>query len=184
MTRLDGERPAIKAWSHLLATLRSLLGGQSMLFTHSGDDGDENLLSVVEKLLDLVTDFTLGDLDIVLSSTGLVNQVHESVINVKEGVFVSGDVGDVHVVGGGGEIFHLLSVEDINSDEMDLGVSVLSGLGGGHVDDLAWSALDDDVSVLSESRALGWEGERGTSRCTLERLGGSLFSHCMWIDGF
>lgn len=62
----------------------------------------------------------------------------------------------------------------INSDEMDLGVSVLSGLGGGHVDDLlramsekqawksiggdethlAWSALDDDVSVLSESRAL------------------------------
>jgi hypothetical protein len=56
---------------------------------------------------------------------------------------------------------------------MDLGVTVLSGLGGRHIDDLlaavsdlvatsfqcpfthlAWATLDNDVSVLSESRAL------------------------------
>ena len=35
-------------------------------------------------------------------------------------------------------------------DKVDLGVSVLSSLGGGHVDDLARSSLDDDVTVLPQ----------------------------------
>ena len=42
----------------------------------------------------------------------------------------------------------------VSGDKVDLGVTVLSGLGGGHVNDLARSALDDDVSVLSERRTL------------------------------
>jgi hypothetical protein len=42
----------------------------------------------------------------------------------------------------------------VSGDEVDLGVAVLSSLGGGHVNDLARSALDDDVSVLSESGTL------------------------------
>ena len=28
----------------------------------------------------------------------------------------------------------------IDADQVDLGMTVLSGLGGGHVDDLAWAA--------------------------------------------
>ena len=84
-----------------------------MLFTHSRDDGDEDFLSIIEKSLDLVTDFALGDLDIVLGGTVLVNQVKETVVDVEEGVFDTENVGDVHVVCGGGEIFELLSVEDL-----------------------------------------------------------------------
>lgn len=42
----------------------------------------------------------------------------------------------------------------VNGDKVDLGVTVLSSLGGGHVDDLAGSALDHDVTVLPEGRAL------------------------------
>lgn len=34
----------------------------------------------------------------------------------------------------------------INSDKMDLGMTVLARLGGGHVDDLARATLDHDVS--------------------------------------
>ena len=42
----------------------------------------------------------------------------------------------------------------VSSDKVDLGVTVLAGLGGGHVDDLARPALDDDVTVLAESGTL------------------------------
>lgn len=65
---------------------------------------------------------------------------------------------DVHVVGRGGEILQLLAGEDIDGNKMDLGVAVLAGLGGRHVDDLAGAVLDDDVAVLPQGRALHREG--------------------------
>ena len=40
--------------------------------------------------------------------------------------------------------------EDIKSDHVDLGVTVLASLGGGHVDDLAGLAFDHDKLVLSK----------------------------------
>ena len=36
----------------------------------------------------------------------------------------------------------------IDGNKMDFSVTVLSGFGGGHVDDFARSSLDNDVSVL------------------------------------
>lgn len=63
-------------------------------------------------------------------------------------------------MGRGREIFVLLASEDIGGDKMDLGVAVLAGLGGGHVDNLARAALDHDETVLTQSRALHREGER------------------------
>lgn len=79
-----------------------------------------------------------------------------------EGVLLTPDDGDVHVVGGGGEIFELLASEDIKGDQVDLGVTVLAGLGGGHVDDLAGAVLDHDEAVLAQSRALHGVGGGGT----------------------
>ena len=74
----------------------------------------------------------------------------------------------------------------IDGDQVDLGVTVLAGLGGRHVDDLARAAwggewvcvvvtrrtrtesetltLDDDVAVLAKGRALHGEGVRGPGR--------------------
>jgi hypothetical protein len=43
----------------------------------------------------------------------------------------------------------------VGSDQVDLGVTVLSSLGGRHVDDLTGSSLDEDVSTLPEGRTLG-----------------------------
>jgi len=64
-------------------------------------------------------------------------------------------------VGGWAEFFEFLASEDINSDEMDLGVAVLASLGSRHVDDLARTILDHDETVLPQGRALHGEGSRG-----------------------
>jgi hypothetical protein len=64
-------------------------------------------------------------------------------------------------VGGGAEFFEFLAGEDIDSDKMDLGVTVLASLGGGHVDDFARAVLDNNETVLSQGRALHGESGRG-----------------------
>lgn len=78
------------------------------------------------------------------------------------------DVGDIHVVGRGRKIFVLLAGEDVEGDKMDLSVTVLAGLGGGHVDNLAGAALDHDETVLAQGRALHGKGERGAGVGGLE----------------
>ena len=83
-------------------------------------------------------------------------------------VFLAGNVGHLHVVGGGAEIFQLLLGEDIDGNQMHFGVTVLASLGSAHFDDLARALLDDDKAVLPERRALHREGGRGTGIGTLE----------------
>ena len=64
--------------------------------------------------------------------------------------------------------YKLLASEDVDGDQVDLGVTVLASLGGGHVDDLARAALDDDVTVLPQGGTLHGKGERSTSVGALE----------------
>lgn len=45
---------------------------------------------------------------------------------------------------------------------------MLSGLGGGHFDNLAWAVLDDHEAVLAQGRALHRVGSRGASISALE----------------
>jgi hypothetical protein len=66
-------------------------------------------------------------------------------------------------VGGWAEIFKLLASEDVDTDEMDLGVAMLASLGSGHFDNLAGTVLDADEAVLPQSRALHGESGRGAS---------------------
>lgn len=90
-------------------------------------------------------------------------------------------MGDVHVVGGGRQILELLAGEDVDSDQVDLGVTVLASLGGGHVDNLARAALDNDVTVLAQSRALHGVGGR---RAGIGRVEGDivlLFILLVWV---
>lgn len=77
-------------------------------------------------------------------------------------------MGDIHVVGGGGEILKLLAGEDIGGDQVNLGVTVLSSLGGRHVNDLARAVLDHNVAVLAQSRTLHGEGERSSGISRIE----------------
>lgn len=146
------------------------------------------LLFFGEQLVDPVTNFTFGNLDIVLGVAIVGHQRKEAIVldiklvacqkkkekkklysrghdigKTHELVFLAGHVRDVHVVGGRGEILQLLPGEDVDGDQMDLGVTVLSGLRGGHIDDLARAVLDNHEPVLPQSGTLHWEGGRGTS---------------------
>lgn len=89
-------------------------------------------------------------------------------VSTYEEVLLATDVGDVHVVGGGAKLFELLGGEDVDGDQVNLGVTVLASLGGGHLDDLARAVLDDDEAVLPQSRALHGEGLGGTGIGALE----------------
>ena len=62
---------------------------------------------------------------------------------------------------GRGEILEFLAGENVDSNQMDLGVAMLAGLGGGHVHNLARASLDHDVAVLAQSRALHRVRRRG-----------------------
>ena len=91
-------------------------------------------------------------------------------VNHYELVFLALDIRDVHVVGGGAEIFELLASEDVYGNEMDLGVAMLAGFGRTHFDDLAGAALDDDESVLAKRRALHRVGFGSTRIGALEGM--------------
>lgn len=73
--------------------------------------------------------------------------MEEVILDVGELELSAGDVGDIHVVGGWAKLLELLSGEDIDGDQVNLRVTVLSGLGGAHFDDLARTLLNDDVPV-------------------------------------
>lgn len=94
-------------------------------------------------------------------------------------VLLPGDVGDVHVVGGGRQILKLFASEDIDGDDVDLGVTVLASLRGGHLDDLAGTALNDDVTVLPQGRALHGVGGR---RAGIGRLEGNVVLYMVSIS--
>lgn len=170
-TRLHGKKAKREFKNFLLAG--SLLGVNGSLLTHGGKDGDVGvlLLDLVE-LVDLVTNIAIGDLDIILGVTVIAHQREVAIVrDVQKLVLAASNVGDVHVVGGRAQLLKLLGGEDVNGDQVDLGVTVLASLGGRHVDDLAGTALDDDEAVLAESRALDGVGGRSTG---ISRVEGNL----------
>ena len=69
-----------------------------------------------------------------------------------------------------GKIFQLLAGEDIDGDQVNFGVTVLSSLGSGHVNDLAWTTLDDNMTVLSQGGTLHGKGGRGAGVGGLEGM--------------
>lgn len=150
--------------------LRGLLGINGCLFAHSSEDNDISVLVFLgEELGDFIADLTLRKLDIILGGAIIRHEGEKTVIsNIEELVFLATDVGDVHVMGGRAKIFQLLAGEDVNGDEMDLGVTMFSGLRSRHLNNLAGAVLDDDESVLPQSRALHGVGGRGTGIGALE----------------
>lgn len=132
-------------------TLRGgLLERHGLLLAHGGDDRDEQVLSFLKGLGNLLAQITIRDLDVVLGVAVPVHQVEETIIDIDKLVFGTLDVGDIHVVRGGTDIFEFFASEDlranwsmrriqtrkavgegvtyIDGNEMDLGVAVLSRL--------------------------------------------------------
>jgi len=57
--------------------------GKTGLLVHSLGDGDVNLLSIIEVCTDLISNFALGELDIVLGGTFAGHQTEKSLVNVN-----------------------------------------------------------------------------------------------------
>ena len=151
-----------------LLALRSLLEGEGVLLVHGRDNGDHEVLALLELSVDLLTELALRELDVVLRGTVVRHEVKVAVINVDELVLAASHVGHVHVVRRGRNVFVLAVGEDVNSHKVHLGVTVLTGLRGRHVDNLARTALDDYVAVLAQGRALLGVRNRGTGVGGLE----------------
>jgi hypothetical protein len=110
-----GGPPSKRRAAPRLSSQHFLFGAKRYGHTHGGDDGDHSVLSIVEGVLNLLAEVSVGDLDIVLGVSITVHQVEETlfvsrlylipslnathILNVDELVFGSGNVGDIHVVG-------------------------------------------------------------------------------------
>jgi len=154
------------AW--LLLALGRLLEREGVLLVHGGDDVDHEVLALLELGGDLLTKLALRQLHVVLRRAVVRQEVQVAVVNVDELVLAAGDVRHVHVVRRGRNVLVLPVGEDVRGHQVDLGVTVLAGLRGRHVDDLAGAALDHDVAVLAQGRALLGVGERGAGVGGLE----------------
>jgi len=158
----------------------SFLGVNGGLLAHRGKDDDVSVLAIrYEELRNLVADFTLGHANVILGFAALrVQKIKEIFVNIKQRKLLAFDEGDVHVVRRRAKLLELLAVENVGGNKMDLGVTVLASLGGRHVDDLTRAVLDDDVTALSQSRALHRVGRRRTSIDAVEgHLMILFFSH-------
>lgn len=85
-------------------------------------------------------------------------------------IFFARHVGDVHVVGGWAKIFQFFPGENIDGNEMDLGMSVLASLRSAHFDNFARTIFDHDETVLPKSRALHRIGGRCASISAFESV--------------
>jgi len=153
-------------------TAGGLLSFDSSLLSHSRKNNDIGVLLLGgEKLVNLLANLSVRDLNIILGLTIISHQREETIIgDIEQLVFLASNVGNIHVMGGWAEFFELLASEDIDSNKMDLGVTVLASLGGRHVDDLAGTILDHNEAVLPQGRALHGEGGRGAGIGGLESV--------------
>jgi len=121
---------------------------------HGFGDGDVDFFSIVKVCADFIADFSLGEFDVVFGGTFAGHQTEKSLVNVNQLVFSASNVGDIHVVSGGTEIFVFPLSKDINSNQMDFSVTVFAGFGGTHVDNLARTTFNKNIPVLTKRRTL------------------------------
>lgn len=158
--------------------LLHLLEGDDLLLVHGGQDGDQDGVTLLEGGDDLLGDLVvvtvglLGQVQIVLGITVLQQDGDGTRIRIQidQLVLSTSDVRDLHVVGSRGHILDLLVSEDIDTGDGGLGVTVLSGLGGGDLDELAREALQHAVTTLTEGTSLHRVGEGGTGIGGLELM--------------
>jgi len=134
-----------------------LLEGDDTLSAHSALDGDKDLLvaSGLVGSLKLLTDLTLRNLKVLTGLTALEKKRAVAIRrDIEKLVLVTLHNRDLHVVGGGADIFVLLASEDIKTHKMDLSVTVLASLRSGHINNLAGETLKNDKTVLTEGGAL------------------------------
>lgn len=146
--------------------------GRDALGVHRLGNGHVDVLSFVKRLANVNAELRVGGVLVgghevlaVLSSV-LVQEGGEAILgDISQQVHVGTDDGGLHVVGRGGNLFVLLASEDVNSSNVGLGVSVLAGLRGGHLDNLAREALQQNDLALLDLTSADRLGLGGIGSC-------------------
>jgi len=129
-----------------------------VFLSHGRQDLSQNIAAIavdhLANLLDVTDVADVADLEVLAGAAVLVHQVQKAVLFTNHSVFYTFDVGHLHVVGGWADVLVFLGGEDIDTNQVNLGVTVLAGLGCGHLYNLAGTSLDDDEAVLPQSGAL------------------------------
>ena len=131
----------------------------NLLVTHSSDNSNINLLALIEGVTDLISQITLRNLQIILGLS-IVQQARaiSLIVDINQTEIRTLNLGDLDVMGRGAQILELLTGEDVDGDEVNLSMTVLSSLGGRHLNNLARVTLDDNVSTLAEGGGLSGGG--------------------------
>lgn len=120
------------AKKNLVAAAADRLDRADHLLSHRLEHRHDELLAVVKVLLDLLGELlgvvgALGQREVVLGVARVVHERDEAVLrDVEQRVVLARDVRDVAVVRGGGQLLVLLAREDVDGDEVALGVAVLA----------------------------------------------------------
>ena len=130
-------------------------------FAHRRQNGAQHFPAALKVSPNGLSQTIVGKLDILLHGTIRKKEGKKAILDVHQRVLAETNVGDLHVVRRGGHVGELLAREQIDANQIDLGMAVFAGPTGCHVHDLARTSFDDDVSVLAKSGALG--GVRGGS---------------------
>ena len=125
----------------------------------------ENLLAVSNGASDFFSKIAIRNFEVLTHVTTVVHQGEIIVVNVAKLVVLSGHIGHVHVVGGGANIFVFLSCENVEGDHVDFGVTVLTGLGGGHLHNLARAALKNTIKIFYHKLFLTFSDLTNFSKC-------------------
>jgi len=142
-----------------------LLPGNDLFDADGGLDGhDDTVLATIPCLADFLGHvFWDGwEVEVGLLVSTFVHEGELFALNVDDLPVGTVDDGHGGSVGGWDHIFQLLSGEDVDGGEVTLGVTVLSGLGDGDAQNLAWLSLDHDESSLLDLTSFHRDGSRGT----------------------
>jgi hypothetical protein len=120
------------------------LRGDHTLLATGGETSDQNISFLIDGIPDLLAHSVLGALEVIPGVAVVVHEGEEVVVHPDELEVLALHVGHFHVVCGGADVLKLLASEDVKGDEMDLGVSVLASLRGGHLHNLAGPVLRED----------------------------------------
>ena len=62
-------------------------------------------------------------------------------------VFVTSDIGNIHIMRGWTQFFEFFSSKDVDSNKMDFCMTMLAGLGGAHFNNFTGPTLDYNMTV-------------------------------------
>lgn len=144
------------------------LGSDSTFLPHGRNHGDHEFITGFELCLDFLANFAFRDTQVLPDFTVVAHQGHVAFIDVNQLVVYPLDGGNIHVVGGRAHIFMLLVGKDVDANQVNLGMSVLAGLGGGHLHNFAGMSLQHNIPVLTQSRALHRVGGGGAGLASRE----------------